>query len=635
LLGVCAAIVPLSHGLAKSPAAVADPQRAPQVLLALLPNGTPPEALERFPAIAPGLLSAGIADVPAEQTYLDIGQGNRVTKTLYDEPLPAIRLRGQIVPRWQQIAERADSVPADLVPGLLAATLKGERKTIAAAMQLVLPSLLAADRNGRILRAHTGLGVDRCLASVCVRQAQVSDLDRLIAASGSDDLLIAFERPPPEPDHQLTIGIAGPGFDGNLASDSTRLRGYVLSTDIAPTILDFLGAPIPSEMSGEPIHTEGERDIEALVSLDDRLASVIDRRGSVIGLSAVVWLAVALAAALGSRGRWAPSAARMGALTAICMPLTLLVTAALEPSELAELLIVLFGAPLLGALTLAALPPYGALACACAVTTLAFAVDVIAGSPLTPLSLIGPDPGLGVRFYGIGNELEAILVPLILVGTGAALTTLAPGLSPRRAAFVFVAVGFVLAFVFAFGAFGADVGMAIVLPAGAAVAVAALGAARRAALLVIAAPLAALAMLALLDLLLGGDAHLTRSVLDAGGLGEVGEVAERRLRLSADSFSRGIDGPLFWIAVAGIAASLYWRRQILSWFEPNAALRAGFLAAAVAVVVATLVNDSGVLLLEVGTIYLLLFVAFVWSQAGLPPGARKPGNHDDRAARAT
>ncbi len=56
--------------------------------------------------------------------------------------------------------------------------------------------------------------------------------------------MIAIERPPPAKDRQLAIGIAAAGFDGNLTSDSTRLDGYVLSTDVAPTILDFFGVPI-------------------------------------------------------------------------------------------------------------------------------------------------------------------------------------------------------------------------------------------------------------------------------------------------------------------------------------------------------------------------------------------------------
>ena len=73
------------------------------------------------------------------------------------------------------------------------------------------------------------------------------------------------------------------------------------------------------------------------------------------------------------------------------------------------------------------------------------------------------------------------------------------------------------------GRFGADVGAAIVCPVGAAVAAAAIAARRRrAGLLVIAAPFAAARPARAADLLSGANAHLTRSVLDAGGLGELG-----------------------------------------------------------------------------------------------------------------
>jgi hypothetical protein len=604
-------------------------EQGPKVRIALLPNGTPVEVLGRFPAVSPGLLSAGIGgDVPPEQTYLDAGQGNRVSETLYDGPLPVVLPRVARVPHWRQIVARAESAPADIVPGLLGSTLWSHDKVLDADIDLVVPAVMAANRHG-LLRRFAVV----CPDAVCAFNASVSELGPLVRRLRGDDLLIAIERPPPAPDHQLTIGIAGRGFDGNLTSDSTRLRGYVLSTDIAPTILERLGVSVPSQMTGEPIRSDGSRDVAAVGSLEDRLASIIDRRGSVIGVSALVWIALMLLVVLVSGGALARPAVQMGALSGVYLPATLLLGAALEPSLGVEQLIVALGAPLLAAATLSLLPGYRGLAFACGLTAFAFAVDVIAGSPLTPLSLIGPDPGLGVRFYGIGNELEATLVPLILVGTGAALTTRRPALSPRAAAAVFMGVGLAFAFVFASGRFGADVGAAIVLPAGAAAAVAALGATRRAVLLVFVAPLVALAALALLDLTLGGDAHLTRSVLDAGGLHELGDVAERRLRLSAHSFSRGFDAPLFWVAVVGIAVALYQRRTVLAWFAPYPALRAGFLGAAFATLIATLANDSGALLLEVGTIYLLLFAGFAWTQAGLASRGHEVSGSDERIPR--
>ena len=64
-------------------------------------------------------------------------------------------------------------------------------------------------------------------------------------------------------------------------------------------------------------------------------------------------------------------------------------------------------------------------------------VDMLFGSPLTALSLLGPSPGLGARFFGIGNELEATIGAMLPLGAGAAVT--APRRRPIRAARVAIA----------------------------------------------------------------------------------------------------------------------------------------------------------------------------------------------------
>jgi hypothetical protein len=345
---------------------------------------------------------------------------------------------------------------------------------------------------------------------------------------------------------------------------------------------------------------------------------ISSRRGPVIGLNVVIWLAALLVVTLLSRGRLARAAVRLTGLTIVYLPLVLLLGAALEPGETAERLLVLLASPLLAGVTLLLLRGYRALAVASALTVLAYAVDAIAGSPLTSLSLLGPNPGLGVRFYGIGNELEALLAVLVVAGTGAALAGFARSASARAAAGVFVAVGLLAAFVFAAGRFGADVGAAIVFPVGAVVAAVVIaGRGRRtAALAVVAAPFAVLALLALIDLVSGANAHLTRSVLDAGGLGDLADVAQRRLQLSAHSFARPVL-LAFLPVVAVLAVLAYLRRDRLrAWLEEVPALRAGMTGALAATAIGTLANDSGALLLEIGVAYLLVFTGFAWAENG-------------------
>ena len=544
--------------------------------LLLLPAGTTADEIAAA-GLSPGLMSAGLGTVPPEQTYLDITQGNRVFDSLYDEDLPP--RAGDRAGWWQSVMTRAESAPADIVPGLLSATL---RKEGVRAGSFVL-------RPGTLGQASPHRG----------------------------ELLIALARPTGETDDPLPIGIAGRGFDGNLTSDSTRTDGYVLSTDVAPTILGWFGIRVPSEMSGQPIRAEGTVDVAAIEALGARMEVISSRRGPVVGLNVAIWLVALLLVALLSRGGLARPAVRVAGLAIVYLPLVLLLGAALEPGETAERLLVLLLAPLLGVATLLLLRGYRALGVAAGLAVLAYAIDVIAGSPLTSLSLLGPNPGLGVRFYGIGNELEALLAVLVVAGTGAGLAGFAPRRQARETAVAFLAIGLLAAFVFAAGRFGADVGAAIVLPVGAGVAAATVaGRGRRPLVLaLVAAPLAVLALLALVDLLSGANAHLTRSVLDAGGLGDLADVAQRRLQLSAHSFARPVLLAFLPVVVAAAALAYLRRDRLRAWVAGVPAMRAGLLGALAATVVGTLANDSGALVLEIGTAYLLVFVGFAWAQS--------------------
>jgi hypothetical protein len=559
--------------LVLAPAALA--KEAPPVQLVLLPPGTTVAELAEA-GYSPGLMSAGLGTVPPEQTYLDISQGNRVFDSLYDQDLPERRREG--AGWWRAVQERAESAPADIVPGLLASTLR---------------------KSGVPPRLFRWTGSSRP------------------PAPGRDETVIAIARPTGSTDAPLPIGIAGAGFDGNLTSDSTRIGGYVLSTDVAPTILDHFGVPVPSEMSGQPIRAEGTVDPAAIESLGARMAVISHRRGPVVGLNVVVWLLGLGLVALLSRGRLARPATRVVGLALVYLPLVLLLGAALETGEAAERLLVLLLAPLLAAATLGLLRGYRALAVASGLTALAYAIDLVAGSPLTSLSLLGPNPGLGVRFYGIGNELEALLAVLVTAGVGAGLAGFAAKASRRASAFTFLGVGLLAAAVFAAGRFGADVGAAIVFPVGAAVAAATVaGRGRRPLLLAaVAAPLLVLALLALVDLASGANAHLTRSVLDAGGLGDLADVAQRRLQLSAHSFARPVLLAFLPLVLAAALIAYLRRERLRAWLRDVPAVRAGLAGALAATVVGTLANDSGALVLEVGAAYLLVYTGFAWAEA--------------------
>ena len=108
-------------------------------------------------------------------------------------------------------------------------------------------------------------------------------------------------------------------------------------------------------MSGQPIRSEGAVDVAAIEALGSRMGVISSRRGPVIGLPIAVWLLLTLGARA-DRGRGlARPAVRLLGLSVVYLPLLLLLGAALEPGEAAEVLLVGVGAPLLAALTLALL----------------------------------------------------------------------------------------------------------------------------------------------------------------------------------------------------------------------------------------------------------------------------------------
>ena len=136
----------------------------------------------------------------------------------------------------------------------------------------------------------------------------------------------------------------------------------------------------------------------------------------------------------------------------------------------------------------------------------------------------------------------------------------------------------------------------------------------RSGLLIVAAPIAAVALLALIDLASGANSHLTRSVLDAGGFGQVGEVAQRRLELSAHSFARPVVYFFMPLVLAAAILALLWRDRVGGWLSDVPAVRAGLIGALAAVLIGALANDSGALVIEIGGAYLVAFLGFTWAE---------------------
>jgi hypothetical protein len=304
---------------------------------------------------------------------------------------------------------------------------------------------------------------------------------------------------------------------------------------------------------------------------------------------------------------------RIAFLGALWLPGVALVTAALEPSRYAEIAILAFGSFLLAAITDRLAPWPVAPAVPAALVLGAHLVDLARGSRLIGASLAGPNPVGGARFFGIGNELEAILAMELFLGLGALLT-----LVPRRWwPWGFAAGALVAAVVEGSGRLGADVGAVITVGAGAGAAVlASVGRrpSRRAVLIACAVPLLGILGLIGLDLVTSGGAHLTRTVLHNNGPGDLLDIAKRREIISVSGLKRL---STLLTVLLGIALMVFAVRRRDEVFEPlrdHPAFMAGIWGAFFATVIGALANDSGPLIFEVGFLLLLMATGYARSK---------------------
>ena len=245
----------------------------------------------------------------------------------------------------------------------------------------------------------------------------------------------------------------------SLRSDTTRQDGLVANVDIAPTILDFFGIPIPDEMTGSPIRIDGTADVAHLhqLHLDQRRIRLPLQLGEVafvafLGIVAIpmlIWLA--LGRALPS---WMSGSMRFLCLCAVAL-LVPLMAGGLLP-RLTYAVVVPF--VVLSTIGLAALAqaarwrsPVGPFVFLSGATLTFIVVDALFGWRGMRLPLIGGTMFDGVRFYGLSNAFIAALL--------AATLFLAVRLEPRAGASLLFGVGLFAGF----PALGANLGAAVTL----------------------------------------------------------------------------------------------------------------------------------------------------------------------------
>lgn len=631
------AAVALLLAVVAFPVAAPAQTRAPRAVLAFVPAGgqdNPSPVIDRLaarPQLALGLVSATQGRYTPVQTLLDLTAGSRTSASVYEPRTPPhveLVVGGDgsaFIFGWSNVLTRAKTALAEIKPGLLASRIPQGGAYVGVKGRTNVEAVAAADSAGDIRAVSLGPAanlaarVDRLLAShrfvvAGLPTAAKGDavLDTLLRDRRPGDLLLVMQSPPrSRVPLLLPIGVAGAGSNGALTSATTQLNGIVAGIDIPVTILHRLGLGLPRAMRGQAIRTQGVRDVAALTALDARLRVISGRRTPALGGLLLGWLALVFALGVLADRRGVRAGMRIGALALLWLPAVLLFTAWLAPSRLAEIAIVVGTTLGLGALTDRFVRwPRGPLVPAAA-CILAYSTDLIFGSPLIIRSLLGSSPRSGARFYGIGNELEATLSVLLLVGLGALLCG---RVRSRRNATSVALSGIVFAVIVGAAQLGADVGGVLTVGAGTAAATVLMlpgRPSRRTLLLSTLAPVAALIALAVLDLATGGNGHFTNTILHADSSDALWDVFKRRYTLAFNTLSLGAMPLITLVALLAAAYAVRHRDRIYAPVHGMPSWRAALIGGLTASIAGALFNDSGPILLVIGVVVLTCTTAYI------------------------
>jgi cytochrome c551/c552 len=210
---------------------------------------------------------------------------------------------------------------------------------------------------------------------------------------------VVYVQLPPSGEHHNTkryrVAFVGGNYHGILTSGSTRIRGLVSVADIAPSLLDLRAGRTPT------IRSQSDSDpADDLRELDTRLSRVHNDRG---------WVYVVVILMLAALVLIRPPAAVLFGAAAVTASLLLSWAGATRfwvvIPAMAALSAVL---ATVGSLRRRWLPPL------VAAFLFAFLIVLAADPELNSLAVLGARPDGGGRFYGIGNQVETLLLPPVV-----------------------------------------------------------------------------------------------------------------------------------------------------------------------------------------------------------------------------
>ncbi|WP_404386620.1 hypothetical protein LL946_08625 [Knoellia locipacati] len=584
---------------------------------------------------------------------------------------------GGVVPGWAEFQESAASRKFDSKLGLLGEAASksdicikpvGPGAAIAAAMpegttdrySTYSPSTLLVDMNTCPLTI-VDVGSVRDPADIAEgeepvaqsRREQIAGVDQRIgevidAAPGGADFIVASLSDAGVTERLRLVVARGPHFGpGRLNAPSTRQPGLVQAQDIPATVMSLTSVAVPDGLGGTTMTSEQAPDnserraadrLQSLVDYDlasHEVHSLVPPFFNTFAYGQLVIYLLVLLVWKGKIGgpdtrRRVLGIVRVVAVAAASVPASTFLANLLPWWRFPVPMLSIVGAVglFVALIAYAALrgpwgrAALGPLAFVAAVTVAVLAGDVITGSRLQQSSLMGLQPVVAGRFYGMGNVTFALFATsAILLATAVSSYLVSHG-RQRIAAIVVLAIGVATVIVDGAPFWGADGGGPPAFIPGIAYLVLSILGLRMTWQRVALIGLGSVALffaVAFLDWLRTADSrsHLGRfiqAIIDGNALDIVVRKAEQNWSILLGN------APLTLLVPAALLFVIYVLARPTSWgsrglgksFDKAPTLRAGLIALVITLTIGFLINDSGTAIPAVGaTVAVPLIVSVV------------------------
>lgn len=265
------------------------------------------------------------------------------------------------------------------------------------------PEIMAGERRGALARADAFVG-------------------ELIKSVDLDNTLVIIASPFPSKQGINSSNFMTPLvlYTGNqetgfLTSGTTRREGIVANSDIAPTVLSYLGVPVPPGMIGRVLTSvPGDNVVDTLAQMNNEMMFVYKARPVLVkgyvGMQIIVMVVIIAIMILWPRFlRYL----RPLLLWLMAVPLSLLIIAAVRFVSLPVYTVIAIAVAALvvvGAYRLWGKRDVDLFIIIGLATVLAVILDAFTGSALIKNSTLGYDAMSGARYYGIGNEFMGVII---------------------------------------------------------------------------------------------------------------------------------------------------------------------------------------------------------------------------------